>query len=515
MSLQTKHPSYDEFTEDWTLCDDTYRGERAIKRKGVTYLPATSGMMADGMMSWSAPGSVAYNAYRTRAVFHNFMNDAVEMLLGMMWNKPPQIELPEKLKPLLTNATTTGEGLNALLRRINHQQLLRGRLGLLVDMAEKPDSVNPLPYIALYEARRIINWDTGHQEDGRDILNLVVLDETESERQADFSWKDQEKYRMLLMGDPATLQPSEGMQQYFAGQFRGVDYVPENMRQPSLRGKTLEKIPFTFVNTKDLLAEPDDPPLLGLARLCITIYRGEADYRQALFMQGQDTLVVIGGDPKKSYRIGAGASIVLPEKADAKFIGVDAKGLSEMQAALNNDKTLAQQYAGNLVDTRSKQKESGEAMRTRIGAQTASLTQIAQTGAYALEQSLKQIAEWYGADVEEVRVVPNTDFETIPMTGKDLSDLMASKNLGAPLSIISVHRLMKQRGMTTMEYQEELDAIDEEEPLIEPVMGDGTDLKDGTEPNDPNPENPNKRGKDPANPTKKPGPALSRPDPKK
>jgi len=482
MSLKNVHPLYSQFLEDWTMCRDTYRGERVIKEKGNLYLPPTSGMVADGVTVVGSAGYEAYRAYKMRAVFHEFMADAVETLLGMMWNKPPQIELPKALEPLLENATLQGEGLEALLRRINEQQLVVGRLGLLADLPKKPDPKNPLPYLALYEAQAILNWDDGRREDGRDSLNIVVLDESEEERNADFAWHRVEKYRVLQLGEELLDQDYDPNKTrvYMAGQFRSTGYNKDGMLAPSIRGKTLDKIPFVFVNTKDVVSKPDDPPLLGLARLCLAIYRGEADYRQALFMQGQDTLVIIGGDDDKTYRIGAGSSIVLKEGGDAKFIGVEATGLTEMRSALENDKTLAQQKAGSLIDTRSKAKESGEAMQTRLGAQTATLNQIALTGAYALEQILKTVAEWAGANPDEVVVEPNLEFDTLPMTGKDLVELVSAKNMGAPISNKTIHRNMQSRGLTEMDLEEELAEIEQEAPLITGGPGAITD------PDDPN-----------------------------
>lgn len=479
MSLTTKHPLYAEFIEDWILCEDAFRGERVVKDKGRVYLPATAGMVADGVDVVNSTGYLAYQAYKTRAVYHGFMSDAIETLLGMMWNKPPVIELPKVMEPLLKSATLQGEGLEQLLRRINEHQLIRGRLGVLADLPAKPDPSNPLPYLALYEAKNIINWDDGKREDGKDSLNIVVLDETEEERQSDFSWKRVEKYRVLVLGDLIKTEQS-GTAVYRAGQFRTATFAEGDLIEPGIRGRTLDRIPFVFINTKDVVSVPDDPPLVDLARLCMAIYRAEADYRQALFMQGQDTLVVIGGDDEKTYRVGTGSTINLKEGGDAKFIGVESSGLEEMRSSLENDKTLAQQKAGNLVDTRSKQKESGEAMKTRLGAQTATLNQIARTGAYGLEQVLRTVAEWMGANPDEVKVQPNLEFETVPMTGKELVEFVSAKNMGAPISTQTIHRQMKARGLTEMELEEELDAIAEEEPLI--TGGPGT----VSDPDDPN-----------------------------
>jgi hypothetical protein len=188
-------------------------------------------------------------------------------------------------------------------------------------------------------------------------------------------------------------------------------------------------------------------------------------------MQGQDTLVVKGGDTKKSYRIGAGAAIHVSKDGDAKFIGVNSTGLVEMRQSLENDKTLAQQKSGNLIDTRSKSKESGEAMNTRMGAQTATLHQLAIAGAYGLESLLKIIAQWIGANPDDVKITPNLEFSDDSMRGRDLVDLMTAKTLGAPLSDKSIHKLQQDKGLTKLTYDEEMDALDTEEPRMTGLEG--------------------------------------------
>lgn len=490
MSINSKHPHYSVFLEDWTQCRDTYKGERKVKSKGEAYLPATSGMVLDNHRVVHSAGWYAYQAYKQRAVFPSHYRDAVETFIGLLWTKPPTIELPKQLEDMLEKATIHGEGLESLLRRIHEQQLVTGRLGLLLDLPITPDPERPLPYIALYESEAIINWDDGSREDvTADSLNLVVLDESEEERQSDFGWQRKEKYRVLVLGDLNKNEGDGDKGLYSAGVFGPADSVDVTlMKQPSIRGKTLEQIPFVFINSKDVVTTPDDPPMLGLSNLCMAIYRGEADYRQALFMQGQDTLVIMGTRTDvdadgKSTRIGAGATIEMKEGGDAKFIGVDSQGLTEMREAIQNDRAEAQQKSGNLIDLRSRQKESGDALKTRLGAQTATLTQIARTAAYGLEQILKIAAVWVGANPDDVHVEPNLEFEDTEMTGKELVDLMSAKSMGAPLSNETIHDIMAARGMTEKTFDEELETLQEEQPLTSGGPGTVTQNNSQDNPN--------------------------------
>lgn len=471
MAIDSKHPLYSEFLDDWCTMRDTYRGERIIKQKGQTYLPATSGQIADGMAT-GQKGLTSYNAYKLRASFPEVVSDAIEAMLGVMHMKPPTIELPTKLETMLETATLNGESLEMLLRRINEQQLITGRLGLLLDVPSEA-AVGVMPYIALYTAENIINWDDGSRDElVLQKMNFVALDETEFERGSQFEWEEQKKYRILILGDPDTNEPA-GI--YSVGVFRdsNTTFTKTNMITPSIGGVTLEEIPFVFVNSKDIITTPDDPPLIGLAKLALTIYRGEADYRQSLFMQGQDTLVVTGSTSDDEIRMGANAVIKLPIGAEAKFIGVDSQGLAEQREALENDNSRAAQKGGQLLDSVSRERESGDALKVRVAARTSTLNQIALTGAFGLEQILKIAAKWVGANPEEVSVTPNLDFISERMTGKELLDMQAAKNMGAPISARTIHRNMELRDLTDMDFEEELAEIDSEEPRVE-----GTGIED-------------------------------------
>lgn len=486
MSLDSKHPKYSEFIDDWLTMRHTYRGERVIKEQGTRYLPYTSGQIADGAEGDSkSKGRLAYEAYKKRAVFHPFVSQAVEGALGVMHHKPPTIELPSALESMREKATVNGEGLEQLLRRINEAQLVTGRYGLLLDVAPNEDGT-ATPYIATYNAEHIINWDQGNRtENVLENLNLVVLDESSYERDSDLNWEFKNKYRVLVLGDLGLNENADDTTSYRTGVFdeAKATLTEAGLTIPSIRGNTLEKIPFVFVNSQDILPDPDDPSLLGLARLALAIYRGEADYRQSLFMQGQDTLVIIGSaqDDGNEMRVGANAMIGLPIGGDAKWIGVDSQGLPEMRQSLENDRKAAGAMGGQLLDTTSREKESGDALKVRIAGQTATLNEIALSGAFALQTILRDAATWMGANPEEVVVTPNLDFADDELGSKTLVEYMTAKTLGAPLSLESIHSLMQDKGLTQMEFEEELDKILEEGVLTLTGTDAGGDEEDDEE----------------------------------
>lgn len=483
MAVSETHPLYTKTLPAIQDVRAAYEGERRVKELGFRYLKPTASQLLDGVVNTNDLGWKNYEAYRARARFPSYVREAVEAAIGVLHKKPPTIELPDGMAQLLEKATVTGESLEHLLRRINEEQLVAGRIGLLLDLPVTPDPNNPLPHIAIYTAENLRNWDDGAADEKVRMLSMVVLDETCLVRDG-FSWTEKVRYRVLCLGDLDKNEDNEVYAQQLVDD--GQEFDRTTAIEPVFRNNKLTKIPFVFINTKDIASDPDEPPLSGLASLCYAIYNSEADYRQNLHMQGQDTLVTIGlrhgssnpvthVDPTAdsapdAIRTGAGAHLDLDVNGDAKYIGVNSQGLSEQRQALASDHAAAQARAGQLMNnTSGANDESGEALRIRRAAQATTLTQIAITAAQGLEQLLKTAAEWMGLRPDAVKVIPNTDFEDAgEMLGQDLVQLMTARQLGAPLSLESIHELLVSKGMTSKTFKEEVAIVEKEIEEITP-----------------------------------------------
>jgi hypothetical protein len=485
MALPDRHPEFTARLGEWLQMTDTFDGERAVKSKRLDYLPATEGMVQDGMTTPQSPGWKDYEAYLMRAVYHDVVKDAVKAMVGIMHNKPAEIKLPKKMEPLLDRCTIQGEGLQMLLKRINVAQLKYGRCGLYLDVVPGKPVNEVMPHIAFYDPMRIINWDSGKLNEGDNNLDLVVLDES-GERREGFTWKTEKKYRVLLRGGEAALKsgwdgPGEDDDFMFAVKVNDTNMPTiQDFAVPQIGGRTLQEIPFVFIGANDIVPEPDTPPLLGLSNLALAIYRGEADYRQTLYLQGQNTLVVIGGSIDEAnpqqLRTGNKGVIDLKIGGDAKYIGVSAAGLGEMRQSLTSDKMAAAQAGIAFLDVGNTAGESGEALRIRVAARTTTISSVSQAAGAGLEKVLKLCAEWMGENPDDVKVTPTTDFADQSVAGAALLAFMQAKQLGLPLSLKSMHRMMKMNDMTEMDFDAENDAIEEEAQsmlglMVGPQMG--------------------------------------------
>lgn len=473
MDLNATHPLYDPKVADWQLILDSYEGERRVKECRGTYLPATSGMVADGLRAGQL-GAEMYDAYLLRAVYPELIKASVDAMIGIMHRLPPVIKLPKGMKPLQRKATKEGESLEVLLRRINEAQLLYGRIGVLVDVMTGAGPAS-LPHFVTYEATSIKNWQTEQGPDGHYRLAMAVLKEDANEITDSLTWKTVDRRRLLISGSVARMA-GVGAGVYMTGVSDGQSFVvdPSNLTIPSIGGVTMSQIPFVIIGSKDLVADPDVPPLLGVANLSMTIYRGEADYRQSLFMQGQETLVISGGSfqDDDERRVGAGAIIELPVGGDAKYIGVQSSGLSEQRQSLENDYKRAAESGAQLLEARGKAAESGDALRVRVAARTATLANVAQTGAEGLQNVLRLAAEWRGFDPNEVSVKPNMSFTEEAFKAQDITYFIEAILAGAPLSRRSLHGWMNKNNMTDMSFEEEIQTMKTEEPLVKGLLKD-------------------------------------------
>lgn len=484
-ALTSAHPEASSAKPDWILMRDAYKGERQVKSKGPVYLPMTNSQIVDGAITnINSLGYKSYSAYKTRARFPNFTREAIQQALGMMHSQPPEIKLPKAMEGIRTRM---GEPLRVLLQKINTEQLLTGRVGLMADLPTNPIPGEDIPYLATYIPERIINWDDGRVEQlVPQRLNLVIINESEFERKSDFTWEEEQKFRVLIIGD---VEDNEIRGVYRQGVFEAENFSESDLITPTWRGRTLDKIPFVFINSCDITPNVDDPPLLDLGNMCMAIYRADADYRQNLFMQGQDTFVTIGGsfDETDDVRIGAGSRMDLPVGGDAKYVGVTSAGLSEQRQALENLERRASSMGAQTLDSTSRERESGDSLRIRVAARTADLNTIADTGAAGLEHILKIVAEWMGEDANEVSVLPNKEFGEMPLTGQSMVEIATARNLGWPISAKSMHDLSRKRRMTTKTFEEELAEAEKEaenEEFVFAKQGDGD--RAATQPNDPN-----------------------------
>lgn len=447
MSVEkSMHPRYEAMLPKWKRMRDAAAGEDAIKEAGEKYLPMPDGMRAD-----KVHGGAAYAAYKARAKFPDVVQTATNGLSGVLHQKPAKIKIPPALEPMLERATQDGLTLEGFHRRITHEIMTTGRYGIHCDVNKAGK-----PYFAGYTAETILNWHVGDDE----RVDFINLDETGPQFDPETGgWTTEDVKRVLSLKDGV-----------WAVRVFRKNILQDDVVQPAKRAaKVWNSIPFVFVDAYDLTPDPSSVPLDGLARTAISIYQLTADYRKTLYQTAQPQPWVSGMQQPDGSEIIVGDGIwFLPSpEARAGILEFEGKAIAAQRTAIQDEYAEAALQGARMFENDTRQAESGEALKTRYAAKTATLLGVARTSAAALEASLKNAAEWIGANPDEVEVEPHIEFLDHSLSSQDLTALVDAWLKGAISKETLFHNL-KAGGIAPedRDFEDEEDLIDAEGPLL-------------------------------------------------
>lgn len=415
MAVNAKHPEYSKNLTKWQLMRDALAGEVAKEK----YVPKLSDQEED-----------EYSAYVGRAEFYNATARTQVALTGLLFAKPPKVELPEALKTIGENISLDDDTLEALAKNIANECLSVGRCGVLVDLpsVEKADyskleaeRLNLRAYATLYKAENIINWKTT-KINGSNVTSLVVLAETYAEpTQDEFVDKIKTRYRVLDLHEGYYRQ--RVFSETKAGNFEVVSEI-----YPSANGQKLEYLPFTFFNVNDLKTSVEKPPLLDLAKINISHFRSEVDLEHGTHFTALPTPYVTGyqGESSEKLKIGSTAVWVINDpSAKVGFLEFSGAGLSTLENRIAvKEKRMSILGARLLLDEK-KTAEATETLQMRKSGENAVLTSVASTISEGIVSFLKDIAFFENIVGENLIYEINTDYNLTMIEPQLLAQIIA------------------------------------------------------------------------------------------
>jgi hypothetical protein len=379
---------------EWQLIRDAMDGEGQIKARGTTYLQEPTGfsVLPDDARA------AAYNGYLERASFPEFLAPSVSAMIGIVHGKEIIPEIPDALSFLWENADGEGLPLEAFHRRITRELLTIGGYVILADAPEGGGD----PYLTGFSRDRLINWDT----------DWYVLDESRPRRDG-FVWKQLKQYRLLEI-DGGSFTP------WIYDEFDNRQEVIVRARG----GGALPRIPVAVGNALDLSPNIEPPPLIGVARAALSIYRKTADQEQALYMGANPTLVAIDGPAPEV--VGAGVVHEMygapGTKPDLKYVEANNSGLKDRRIEIDAYREQAVMAGARLFES-AVAGESGEARRLRFGSEQATLMSIAQSSCMLLERALRNVAMIAGVPEDGIVVPVPKDLLDRSMTPQEFAQL--------------------------------------------------------------------------------------------
>lgn len=463
MSVTIEHKDYEKFKPLWQKCRDAAAGEDQVHEKTTEYLP----MLADEKKE-------DYSLRLMMTPFFNATWRTIIGLRGMMFRKSPKVVVPDSMLEDLKNIDGTGKTLHSFVQEIALEALTVGRVGVLVDYPEIPESLTQADLVQRgirttakqYKAESIINWRTQIQN-GITSLSMVTLKETATKPGKD-EYEEEEitQYRVLDL-------------------FGGVNYrqrvfeLDEKQNEvlisetfPKMNGAPLNYIPFVFVGVDTSLPDPEIPPLIDLVNTNFHHYRQSSGYERGCFISGLPTLNVYGNsdDEKKIYIGGTVANSFPSPETRVEFTEVR----SEFNALVKNLDKKEQQMAvlgARMLESQKAGVESADALARRQSGEESILSDMAVTISQGVTQFLKWFADWQGYDSTEISYELNKDFLAFQMSPQLVTALFQLQQ-GSAMSSEALFDNLKRGGFypegTT--FEEEFARIENNPVGINTVM---------------------------------------------
>lgn len=473
-NVKATHPEYDARLTHWTRCRDANEGDDAVKAAGTTYLPKPSGQ-----------DETAYEAYKLRALWYGATGRTIQGLGGAIFRKDTVIEFPDSLADQLDDVTMRGSDVHAFSKIVVNEMLKVGRCGVLVDMPATLNVEVPTdnrPFWVKYDAEQILNWRE-ERIGGTMKLTLLVLAETfETFDENIFDSIVGQRYRVLqLIGNQVQVTVFEEVsRQNDSGAKETTFEVVEGPLFLQRRGKPLDRIPFVFFNTTNIISAVEKPPLLDLIDVNFSHYRNSADLEHGRHFCGLPTPWAAGFPATSELTIGSGVAWVTDNpQAKAEYLEFTGQGLQALEKALAEKEEKMAALGARMLEQPKKAGEAADTVRLRTSGQTSSLQSIADTASAGLTELLRIHAWWAGQDdTSEIRGQLNRDFMDADMPAETMKALLLMFQSNAISAETLYYNLQKgevaRPGIDFAQEQNDIQA-----GMPEPTAPD---------PNNPNPE---------------------------
>lgn len=480
----------------YTLVQDCIAGSYQIKAKAELYLPRPN------PTDTSAENIERYKAYLLRALFYGATRRTVFALVGQIFMREPQVDIPPTLDVLKLDATGENVTLAQVAQNVAQDVLSIGRSGIHVDFPTTMSGVTVAqkanndfrPTINSYNGKEIINWRKALRG-ARQVYTLIVVREDYTTGDDGFEAKTGSQYKVmrLLPKDQAitaiqqqypdtwveqygdalnVLATSDATDVYRLEVWRGnsntavptmATFILAEAYYPrGADGNLLNEIPWMFVGAEQNDDSVDHPPMLDLAEVNISHYRNYADFEEACFIVGQPTPVVSGVTEewnqnvlKGAIQLGSRGVIALPNGGTATLLQAKENTLPER--ALDRKERSMVALGAKLIEQRAVQRTATEAQMEGT-ADTSILANIAKNVSVAVEWAIKKACVFTGDNPDAVSFVLNTEFDLTRMDPQERAQLLEEYVTGG-IAFTEYRANLRRGGVATLDDEEAQTAI--------------------------------------------------------
>lgn len=483
--VNTPHPIYTKLKKRWTMIRDAVEGESAVKAAGEAYLPKLL-----------EQEEKAYKAYKMRALFFEAARRTLQGLVGMVMRKDPNIEAsPSTIEGFLKHVTNKNLAIEGFTNVVMQEVLMMNKYGILADLPPVI-TIGVEPWLVGYTAESIINWEYGTDEDGKNILTRVVLEEdykvtdgtdrfvAESKKQwrvlelvpKDQAFADIQKknpkdrpdivfdstkpnvYRVQLWRKKEDEKPSA------ASAAVASEFTMHDELFPTLRGAAMDSIPFIIVTGGDSDAQEQKPPLEGLASVNMSHYRTSADLEHGRHFVALPTPYIVGLSADQKLSIGSAYAWVITgvdaQQVKVGMLEFTGQGLEALEKAMIEKQSQMAVLGARLLEEQKKAAEAFETHELRSAGEHSVLANVAIGVGDGLTEVMAIMTAW-DSSLGTITITLNTEFVKVSMAPTFLKEIIAALQTNR-LSFHAFFYNMQQRGMYPEGHSEE-----DERKLIE------------------------------------------------
>lgn len=449
MALIDQHPLFAANIDVWTLVRDACKGQKAIKEKTFDYLPDFV----------PTRGEARYNAYLSRAIYTNYTGRTKQRLIGSIFRKPPEIDIPAQLEYMNEDCTGTGLSLEQFAKQLCEDVFETGRGGILVDYPEaegtesreQVEAKNLVPRLALYKAESIYNWQSDWI-DGKEFITQIRIEEIIEDRKDEFTVDFVRQYRVLDLDNGVYRQRIYNDKYQIVKEF-----------YPQAAGSTLDHIPFFFCGSGNNASDIDISPLYDLAIINIGHYRNSADYEDACFRHGNPTLFISADISPSEFKLANPDGIViggetghfLGPNGNAMLLQMEANSAAYEAMKLKEEQMTA--FGSNLYSFEGNNQTAEEA-RIKATSESSTLSLLVSNVSECIRLALIDACLFVGIADYDVVFRLNKEFFPVELTTAEITSLVGLVEKGI-IGLTDLRDKLRQTEVISPERtDDELDA---------------------------------------------------------
>lgn len=457
MPIDFQHPDYTKNYPKWELTEHTCKANEVEK-----YLITLN------KLDTSSENVERNKNYKDRAVFYPVVGHTLEGMIGLIFSKYPEVELPAPLDYALSNCDGSGVSIYQQSQIASAEIIQKGRAGLFVSYPKTTGPVSVadmaqggfIATIHLIEAEQILNWRT-ELKGSQSVLTLVVIKESVEVVQAD-------GYEIKMVDQIRELAIVDGI--FIVREWRKNDkdewIVFAESTPTDARGTPWTEIPFVFLGAVSNTPEVNDPPLYPLAKINIAHYRNSADYEDSVWYVGQAQPWMSGitqthVDLMRENKMYVGSRNLLGVPGGETFAFASADPNPLVRQAMLDKLEMMVGLGARFIQGNGQAKTATEA-RNDAAVQHSSLSLVSSNISEGYTQALAYAAQYMGADGEIV-FQTSMDFVSPTATAQDIQAMVAGFIQGAiPMS--DYFRWLKKVDLvesekTVEQFSEELSTV--------------------------------------------------------